>query len=87
MKQGSFPEERRLAVRTKKRDKPFVEIRNYLSRYKSISVTRAASHFGVYNLPRQIFRLKQDGLKFTKKGKGKDLTYTVIEPEVKNDSG
>lgn len=64
-------------MRTKPKQKPDMMVLGYLTKYKAISRIRAVTHFEVFNLPRVIYALKKRGYKFTKKGIGKDLTYTL----------
>lgn len=62
----------------KHKDKPENLILGYLHHRKAISRHRAATHFDLWNLPLVIHNLKKRGHQFTHKGKGKDLTYTIV---------
>lgn len=72
-------------MRTKKKQSPDRMVLGYLLRYKAISRHRAYTHFDVVDLPKIIFRLKKKlGYKFTKKGEGKELTYTLATEAISN---
>jgi hypothetical protein len=61
----------------KPKDKPENLILGYLHHRGAISRHRAATHYGVWDLPRVIYLLRKRGHEFTHKGKGGDLTYTL----------
>ena len=65
----------------KLKDKPENLILGYLHHRKAISRHRAATHFDVWNLPLVIYKLKKRGHRFTHKGTGGNLTYTIIPEE------
>ncbi len=68
-------------MRTKPKPKAHIMVLGYLLRYKAISRHRAYTHFEVFDLPQVIHRLKKIGYKFKKKGKGKDLSYTILNDQ------
>lgn len=63
----------------KPKDKPENLILGYLHHRGAISRHRAAIYFGVWNLPLVISKLRKRGHQFTHKGKGGDLTYSIIK--------
>ncbi len=58
---------------------PHQIILGYMLHRGAIGRHVASSHFNVWDLPHQIHKLKKEGYRFTKKGTGKDLTYTLIK--------
>jgi hypothetical protein len=56
---------------------PHMQLLGYMLHRGAIGRHVAASHFNVWDLPQQIHKLKKKGYAFTKKGAGKDLTYTI----------